>query len=153
MEIVARAYDQDKKKIIVNIVKPEHGGFFHSIGGYLLDPRFVVDQWTGEVDKDGTQIFTNDIIEIESETALAIGNTRVRALIGFKDGCFMYSSGADKDKMNALIHPIASKCKVIGNKFENEPLLWVQAKIKKPRKKYVRKGKKNKRVGRPKKET
>lgn len=148
MDIIARAYDQDKKKIIYDIHKPEHGGFFHSIGGYLLDPRFIVDQWSGELDKEGNKIFSNDIIEIENDKAL---ENRVRALVGFQDGCFMYSSGGNKETLTALLHPIAQYCKVIGNKFENEPLLWIQATIKKPRKKYVRKGKKNKRVGRPKK--
>lgn len=148
MEIVARAFDREGQRLIENIHLPVHNGFFCSIGGYLLDPRFVITLWTNLCDKDGIKIFNGDIIEIESDAALSIGSTRVRALVGFKDGCYMYSAGQDRNNFNTLLYPVVSKCKVIGNKFLNEPALWSLAIIKKPRKtKNKNAGKKKSKLG------
>jgi len=152
MDVIIRVYDKDKKIIINDIQKTEHGGAFNSLEGYILDPRFIIMVWSGLYDKEGTQIFDGDILEVNSETVLEKGDRRVRVLVGYKDGCYQYTGGADRGNFNTLLFPIVSKSKVIGNIHMNESALWVSAIIRKPKVKNVKK-QKTKKVASPSKKT
>ena len=98
-EIKFRAWDKENKKMKYNITGIEYGNGDGNIDGIFIDGNFYeiekieLMQFTGLHDKNGKEIWENDIVEITREGIYEKG------IIIFKNGCFFIKS---KENLLAL---------------------------------------------------
>ena len=80
--------------------------------GYRVEAE-TIGQFTGLLDKDGKEIYEDDIISFDDGK---IG------LVEFSRGCFVVKSG--KDNVTQLLYEINNwSIKILGNRFENPELV------------------------------
>lgn len=99
--------------------------FFRTLA-FLEKNKIIVMQCTGLTDKNGKDIYENDILRIDKDFQNLIGGTTENVLVGFKDGCFMYArSSYDPYYLNTYLWMAAKQkyCEIIGNVHENKELL------------------------------
>ena len=121
-EIKFRAWDKENKKMKYNITGIEYGNGDGNINGIFIDgdiheiEKIELMQYTGLHDKNGKEIWENDIVEITREGIYEKG------IIIFKNGCFFIKS---KENLLALYNCELNnyKVKVIGNITDNPELL------------------------------
>ncbi len=87
------------------------GPYPHPINGG--QDRFILNQFTGFLDKNNKEIFDKDILKIDDELNLTVG-------WGYK-GAWMLSDGQDWE--DTFLADYAGKLEIVGNIFENKELL------------------------------
>lgn len=88
----------------------------------------TVGQYTGLKDKNGTEIYEGDIVELDKEGRLLFGTkehpSRKYQLVGFRDGAFMTGrSNIDYKDLNTFLWIIKDYIIVVGNIYDNPELL------------------------------
>lgn len=114
-EIKFRAFDSEKEEMLLwenrnNSIKD--GGW--ELEMILQDDSFEVMQYTGLKDKNGKEIFENDIVKIDS------WEPKIHEVV-FDRGAFCFRSGKDDNFYNDCKY--LEQGEVIGNVFENPELL------------------------------
>lgn len=74
---------------------------------------YVLQQFTGLLDKNGKEIYEGDIVEYKK---------RWSSTVVFEDGMFRHKDNGDKISWGALIL-IHRECEIIGNIYESPELL------------------------------
>lgn len=113
-EIKFRAWDEKEKKFF-DISKPMYQ--FQKDGTLFLHKDFILLQYTGLKDKNGTEIYEGDIIK----TQRSVGKTNIAKVI-FNHGSFV-AKYSDISNWKHLSTGSQSDCEVIGNIYSNSELL------------------------------
>lgn len=67
-EIEFRAWDKRNKRYCKNPIAVSNDGVLEMIGDVWVDTSFIVEQYTGLKDKNGTKIFEGDIIVLSNDS-------------------------------------------------------------------------------------
>ena len=125
-EIKFRAWDKLTKTMIQNYCYMENGFRFH---GYdLTNNTHYIDavmQYTGLKDKNGKEIYEDDIIRVTDDICLDPGH-HVDFRVVFKNGAFVGDEvGKTKDAWYYVDWPSQyfDNCEIIGNIYENPELV------------------------------
>jgi uncharacterized phage protein (TIGR01671 family) len=89
-----------------------------------LENNFVIQQFTGFIDKNKKDVYEGDIVEYVE--GVELGDKMLeRGVVKFEEyfGCFGYATALDKDCSNFPWEGVVSKATVIGNICENSELL------------------------------
>ncbi len=115
-EIKFRAWDKEKQCMIIG-----HWSWYLSFDGRIWksnvseeEKGYILMQFTGLKDKNGKEIYENDIVK---EINISDGK-HIREIV-FEQGCF-WTKGQDKRVSEAFV-PLSLE--VIGNVYENPELL------------------------------
>jgi len=103
---------------------------------------FIVDQYTGLTDKNGVEIYENDILRTESFLTRIIDNTRVEGSDHTNYYIIEYNSEKDRNgwqlrtikttrkdnfglgyTSHSFLYTYTDKCEIIGNLHQNSDLL------------------------------
>jgi uncharacterized phage protein (TIGR01671 family) len=98
----------------INIRKMD--GMYHES---LFPDRFVLQQYTGVKDENGTEIYEGDICTAE-EMLFPLYGTRT-GIVKFIDGSFLLEDLDGKD--GGLLFSETAETKIIGNIYENPELI------------------------------
>lgn len=93
------------------------------IGGPKNNEDVIFLRWTTLLDRDDNEIYDGDVIELDREWAKMIDATRIRCLVGFKDGCAMFGRSKDPRWLDSYLWMSAKRCKVVGSSYEKPELL------------------------------
>jgi hypothetical protein len=77
-------------------------------GDFFNDKRYVVEQFTGVLDSEGTMIYEHDVIEFE-----LLNGRLQKCVVTFEEDSGAFSIGA------MSLWKVAARGKVIGNWYEN----------------------------------
>ena len=98
-----------------------------------ISAKHIIDintlgQYTGLKDKNGTEIYEGDIVEVDEEGRLLFGTkehpSRKYQLVGFKDGAFMTSrNNIDSKTLDTYLWILKNYITVVGNIYDNPDLL------------------------------
>jgi len=91
---------------------------------YQVDPKTMCE-FTGLIDKNGNNIFENDIVEYEDCSASDYYREDIimnRGVIEFEDGAF-FVTNRETVEMDDLVYNGVMECSVVGNTFDNPELL------------------------------
>ena len=120
-EIKFRAWHEENEVMINPNIVMSAVQFFN-----YLEAPFILMQFTGLLDKNGTPVFEGDIVKYGYSNGFSWGTDYFTGKIGFENSCF----GIYKNKKFLPFTPESIKklekadtWKVIGNIFENKNLL------------------------------
>lgn len=93
---------------------------------YLSDQDIEHDGlqlFTGLKEKNGVDIYDNDIIEVDKVWMDMTCDDRKLGIVKFRGGAFIFSPCESQGDMISFLWPVAKYCTVIGNTYENQELL------------------------------
>jgi len=132
-EIKFRAWDKEEKFMLQDIQSMYDGscnhketeeryGWISCFDSFIDDDNYVVMQYTGLKDKNGTEIYEGDIVTTDLK--------RPYLIVEFRDGCFMFNCNDGGEDYYDIMLPIMKEPKtiykygeVIGNIHDNPELL------------------------------
>lgn len=120
-----RAWDKKEKELLPVLLMTGSGSKISVRkvnGDYIWQNKdtFILDQWSGEYDKDGVEIFEGDIIEFRDDgDPFNITSRAYREVVMFQKGAFMYEGMWDYDGCSRGFEDT----KVIGNIHYNIDLI------------------------------
>lgn len=132
-EIKFRAWDKEEKFMLQDIQSMYDGscnhketeeryGWISCFDSFIDNDNYVVMQYTGLKDKNGTEIYEGDIIGFEDYTSTESGYWEQQCT-GVVEWCDETVSFEVSNRLSAESYEVLDECLVIGNIYENPNLL------------------------------
>lgn len=119
-EIKYRAWEKNLREMIPVYDIDLKSKVINNDSAWRMFDEIILMQYTGLKDKNDVEICEGDIVENKK--------SKVRSVVEFVEGCFMYVYYKDKEKYVVPFHISVefeeeSQCEVLGNIYENPELL------------------------------
>ena len=123
-EILFRAWDKENKKMLFN-VQYIYDSKCDSFGDMLDNQDYIITQFTGLKDEEGTKIFEGDIVKHDNgkNYEVKFGFYVNEVNCEYTVECYGWHIGKDNEFEDFEQIHNSNKIKVIGNIFENPELL------------------------------
>ena len=95
-------------------------GFFHRLEQVQEDPNFVLQQFTGYLDRDGKEIYEGDLVVKYSDDEPVYEVKWIKAYSGYQ-WCLVDTESKYQDEPDDFYGGLGEYLKIVGNVFDKPP--------------------------------